>query len=210
MRVLLRGRRNTKLRFCVEAIHRGFGADLDHGLYRVGCLRHGFLDSRIHLAKYVVHWDNADRRTADAKAYPDEVVAEMLDDRFKTVVATRPATDLHPYGASRKVQIIVHDDELRGLVSGKCCPRIVHERRGLEEYDVLEAKLHRRDLSFLLRAPGAAMAAGELVSDKEADVVAGALVGTARVTETHDDRRLRDPAGWFLLGFSAGAEAEEA
>ena len=42
------------------------------------------------------------------------------------------------------------------------------------------------------------MAPGELVDYEETDVVAGALVGTARVAEAHDDRRHEAASIGFL------------
>src|SRR3954468_17821158 len=105
----------------------------------------------------------------------------------------------------------MHDDELLRLVPGERRSRVVHIRRRFEERNVLRAKPNRRGLGLLLRAPGAAVALRELVSDEEADVVAGTLVGATQVAEAHDDGRIH--AGivefllvWFLVGLRTGAE----
>jgi hypothetical protein len=66
-------------------------------------------------------------------------------------------------------------------------PGEVHERRGLQQGDVLRADGDVGGLSLLLAAPGSAVAAGQLVDDEVAGVVAGALVGAAGVAEADDD-----------------------
>ena len=135
----------------------------------------------------------------------------MLNYGPQTVVAARPAADLDPHGTCREVQIVMHDDEVFGLVSHERRSRVVHVRRRFEERDVLEAKAHRSGLGLLLGAPGAAVAAGKFVGDQEADIVAGALVGTARVAEAYDDGRLCASGGLLIelpagTGIRTGAE----
>src|SRR5918998_4657083 len=96
----------------------------------------------------------------------------------------------------------MHDYELLRLVPGQSGPRVVHVRRRFEERDVLLAEANRGGLGLFLRAPGAAVALRELVGDEESDVVAGALVGAARVSEAHDDGRFQAaPTGYFASGF---------
>lgn len=158
-------------------VHRGFGTGFDHSLYRGGCPRHGLLNRRIYPAtKQILGDGHAYRRASDADAYTNEVVTEMLDDGSKAVMATCPATDLYPHSACWKIQLIVHDDDLLGLIPCKCHPRVVHVCRWLEERDALEVERHRCDLGLFLRAPGATVTAGKLVSDEEANVVGCMLV----------------------------------
>src|ERR687893_1375276 len=96
----------------------------------------------------------------------------------------------------------MHDYELLRLVPGQSGSGVVHVRRRFEERDALQAEANWGGLSLFLRAPGAAVALHELVGDEESDVVAGTLVGAARVSEAYDDRRFHVvPTGHFASRF---------
>src|SRR5215218_338725 len=129
----------------------------------------------------------------------------MLDDRAQAVVPAGPTADLYADIARRKIQVVVYNYELLNFEPGESHPRIVHIRRRLEKRDLLQAETYLGSLGLLLCAPGAAVAFRELVGDEESDVVAGALIGAARVSKAHDDGRLHAVpvglfAGWFLVG----------
>src|SRR5919199_1405302 len=125
-------------------------------------------------------------------------------------MAARPAADLHPHTARRKVQIVVHDNDLPGLVAGERRPRVVHKRRGFEESDVLEADSYRGGISLFLRTPGTTVAAGELIGDEKANVVTSTFVGAAGVAKAHNHGRRRGCSQGLFVGIPAWAEAEEA
>jgi len=66
--------------------------------------------------------------------------------------------------------------------------RLVHVRLGLEQCELVAVDPDLRDPRRELRAPGAAVAAGELVRDHRADVVTVALVLAARVAQPDDEQ----------------------
>src|SRR5215203_5546556 len=117
----------------VEAIHRGFGAVLDHELDRVGGRRDGVSYNRVHPREHVARDRHADGRAPDTDAHPDEVVTHCLYDGAQAVVPTRAATDFDAYRARFQVQVVVDDDEVFGPVVRDGEARVVHERCRLEE-----------------------------------------------------------------------------
>lgn len=194
----------------VKAVHRGLGTVLEHGFDRIGGKWYGLLDRLVHATENVVGDGHADRRAPDTDTYPNEIAPEPLNDGPQAVMTARPAANLYPHYAPRKVQIVMHHDKLDSLIPYERRPRIVHVRRRLEQCDVLEAEAQRGSLSLLLRPPGAAVALRKLISNEEADVVPGTLVGAAWVTKSHNDGRLYNILGRFLFGLAGDAAAKEA
>src|SRR5215217_5989022 len=174
----------------VKAVHRGLGTGLEHGFDRIGGKWYGLLDRVLHAPENVVGDGHADWRAPDADTYSNEIAPEPLNDGPQAVMTARPAAKLYPHYARRKVQIVMHNGQLDSLIPYERRPRIVHVRRRLEQRDVLEAEAQRGSLSLLSRPPGAAVAPRKLVSNEEADVVAGALVGAPWVTKSRNDGRL--------------------
>ena len=111
-------------------------------------------------------------------------------------MAARAAADLHPDVAFGEVEVVVDDDQVFSSEPDQRRPRVVHERRRLQECDLLDARVDGCRLGLLSLAPGAAVAAGQLVDDEEADVVEGTLEGAPRVTEAdyHGGPLTRSPA----------------
>ena len=101
-------------------------------------------------------------------------------------MAARAAADLDADGARREVEVVVDEDQVLGAVAGERGAGEVHERRGLEQGDVLRADGDVGRLGLLLAAPGAAVALRKLLDNEVAGVVAGALVGAAGVAEADD------------------------
>jgi hypothetical protein len=124
----------------------------------------------------------------------------MSDDRAQAVVPAGPTADLYADIARREIEVVVYNYELLNFEPGESHPRIVHIRRRLKKRDVLQAETYPGGLGLFLCAPGAAVTFSELVGDEESDVVAGALIGAARVSKAHDDGRLHAA----LVGLFAG------
>src|SRR5215216_3414155 len=114
----------------------------------------------------------------------------MSDDRAQAVVPAGPTADLYADIACREIEVVVYNYELLNFEPGESHPRIVHIRRRLKKRDVLQAETYPGGLGLFLCAPGAAVTFSELIGDEESDVVAGALIGVARVSKAHDDGRL--------------------
>src|SRR5205807_4014634 len=123
----------------------------------------------------------------------------MLDDRPQSVVTTEPAADLQLEPAELEIALVVDHEHLAGLelVEARRCahgaPRLVHERLGLQQRDLVAVEADLGKLSRELRARGAAVPACELVGDEIADVVAVARVLAPGVPEPDDEQVERRP-----------------
>src|SRR5919112_5319802 len=171
----------------VKAVHRGFGPMPDHELDCVGGLGDGFFHGRIHPREHVVRDRGSWGRAPYTDAYPDEVVAQPPYDRTQAVVSASAPPDLDAHRPRFQVEVVVYDDEVLGPVVRDGRARVVHERRRLEERDVVEAKGHRGCFGPFPLAPGAVVTLREFVGDEVSGVVAGAFVGASRVAEADDE-----------------------
>src|ERR687898_3086829 len=171
----------------VEAVHRSFGSMLDHELDRVGGFGDGILYDRVHPREHVVCDRHSRGRTSDTDAPPDEVVAQPPYDGTQAVVPARAASDLDAHRPRFQVEVVVDDDEVLGPVIRDGRARVVHERRRLEEGDVVEAKGDRGCFGPFPLAPVAVVTLRELIGDEVPGVVAGAFVGAPWVTEADDE-----------------------
>src|SRR5918995_4804066 len=164
----------------VEAVHRSFGSMLDHELDRVGGFGDGILYDRVHPREHVVCDRHSCGRAPDTDAHPDEVVAQSPYDRTQAVVSASAASDLDAHRPRFQVEVVVDDDEVLGPVIRDGGARVVHERRRLEEGDVVEAKGDRGCFGPFPLAPVAVVTLRELIGDEVPGVVAGGGWGGGR------------------------------
>src|SRR5712675_1227349 len=128
----------------------------------------------------------------------------MRGDRAQPVMAGDPAADLDAYFRRRQFELVLkHGDlagakleEVRGLLHG--APRLVHERRRLEQHDALAFERAFRRLALKTTAPWCeTMTPRNFIDDRKTDVVPVVRVFRAGVTEA--DKEAHDAASRVLL-----------
>src|SRR5439155_10285480 len=115
-------------------------------------------------------------------------------ERAQAVVAREPSPGPGLETTGLEVDVVVDDEERFGLDLEEArgpsdrAARLVHVGLGLQQRKAEIAEPDLRKRSGELRAPGAAVAPGQLLEDHPAGVVPRALVLAARIAEPGDEQ----------------------
>jgi hypothetical protein len=177
---------HRRLHVAGEALRKDLQGLLDR------CIDRGLLLRR-RAIEDVVRTLGSRRRLADADAQPPIVVAaDALRDVPQAVVAGDSAPLLHLHHAWRKVELVVHYEDLFGLDLEEPREHLhraaarVHEALGHEQPGAARFMPADQRLEFRILAQADAVGQREALEQPEARVVARALVLLARIAETYD------------------------